>query len=244
MGQGTFTSGGLVQFYSLAEKNFIKNEPNQDSSVYYIRNINFKNLKMKNKARKIGVVFTLMLGASLLSFTNLSDEIKGWFLAGSNPEWYEIGVENNTERDGKVGFLKSTQSKIKEKGFGTIMQQFTPQDYLGKKVKLSGYIKASNIDNWAGMWMRVDGANNKPLSMDNMQDRPIKGTVGWKKYEIILDIPQESTLIAYGVLLSGTGSVWLDNFEFEIIEESTNTTGSGRAYQLESPTNTDFEESK
>ncbi len=128
MGQGTFTSGGLVQFYSLAEKNFIKNESNQDSSVYYIRNINFKNLKMKNKARKIGVVFTLMLGASLLSFTNLSDEIKGWFLAGSNPEWYEIGVENNTERDGKVGFLKSTQSKIKEKGFGTIMQQFTPQD--------------------------------------------------------------------------------------------------------------------
>lgn len=117
-----------MQFYSLAEKNFIKNESNQDSSVYYIRNINFKNLKMKNKARKIGVVFTLMLGASLLSFTNLSDEIKGWFLAGSNPEWYEIGVENNTERDGKVGFLKSTQSKIKEKGFGTIMQQFTPQD--------------------------------------------------------------------------------------------------------------------
>lgn len=189
-----------------------------------------------------------MLGLSLLSFSILSDDIKGWFLAGSNPEWYEIGVENNTERDGKVGYLKSTRTKIKEKGFGTIMQQFTPQDYLGKKVKLSGYIKALNIDKWAGMWMRVDGDNSNPhkrsLSFDNMQDRPIKGTVDWKKYEIILDVPEESVLIAYGVLLDGPGSVWLDNFEFEIIDEGSNTTGSGKAFKLESPTNTDFEERK
>lgn len=201
---------------------------------------------MENKARKLGKVFTLVLGISLLSFTNVSNDIKGWFLAGSNPEWYEIGVEKNTERDGKVGYLKSNQSKIKEKGFGTIMQQFTPKDYLGKKVKLSGYIKASDVDKWAGMWMRVDGdnPNKRSLSFDNMQDRPIKGTVDWKKYEIILDVPEESVLIAYGVLLDGPGSVWLDNFEFEVIEESANTTGSGRTFQLESPTNTNFEESK
>ncbi len=71
------------------------------------------------------------------------------------------------------------------------------------------------------MWMRVDGDNPNPhkrsLSFDNMQGRPIKGTVDWKKYEIILDVPQESVLIAYGVLLDGPGSVWLDNFEFEVI---------------------------
>lgn len=203
---------------------------------------------MENKARKTGLVFTLVLGISLLSFTNASNDVKGWFLAGSNPERYEIGVEKNTERGSKVGFLKSNQSKIKEKGFGTIMQQFTPQDFLGKKVKLTGYIKASDVNKWAGMWMRVDGDNTNPhkrsLSFDNMQDRPIKGTLDWKKYEIILDVPQESVLIAYGVLLDGPGSVWLDNFEFEVIEEGARTTGSGKAYQLDNPTNTDFEDSK
>ncbi len=200
---------------------------------------------MINKSKKIGVVFTVILGIALLSFTNVSDDIKGWFLAGSNPESYEIGIKKDSERKGNVGYLKSVETKATKSGFGTIMQQFTPKEYLGKKVKLSGYIKSENVKNWSGMWMRVDGDNqNRPLSFDNMQDRPIKGTIDWKKYEIILDVPQESVLIAYGVLLNGPGSVWLDNFEFEVLAEDANNTGTGRAYQLESPTNTDFEENK
>lgn len=187
----------------------------------------------------------MILGIALLSFTNVSDDIKGWFLAGSNPESYEIGIKKDSERKGNVGYLKSVETKATKSGFGTIMQQFTPKEYLGKKVKLSGYIKSENVKNWSGMWMRVDGDNqNRPLSFDNMQDRPIKGTIDWKKYEIILDVPQESVLIAYGVLLNGPGSVWLDNFEFEVLAEDANNTGTGRAYQLESPTNTDFEENK
>lgn len=201
---------------------------------------------MKIKPRKIVPVSLLLLGISLLSFTHLSDDIKGWFLAGSNPESYEIGVEKNAEKSGQVGYLKSVETKISKNGFGTIMQQFTPKDYLGKKVKLTGRIKSENVKNWAGMWMRVDGdsRDQRSLSFDNMQDRPIKGTLDWKKYEIILDVPQESKLIAYGVLLSGTGSVWLDDFRFEVITEDTNTTGTGRAFQLDSPTNTGFEENK
>lgn len=179
----------------------------------------------------------------LFSFTSSNEDIKGWFLAGSNPESYEIGLESNTQRNGKVAFLKATKGKIK--GFGTIMQQFDPKDYLGKKVKLTGYVKSSSVDKWAGMWMRVDGrGKKKTLSFDNMQNRPIKGTTGWKQYEIILDVPKESILIAYGVLLSGTGTIWLDDMKFEIIETNDATTGSGRAMRLDRPTNTGFEENK
>ncbi len=167
-------------------------------------------------------------------------------MAGSNPENYSIGIEKSAERNSKVGYLKSVGTKNPKNGFGTIMQQFDPEDYLGEKVKLTGYIKSENVKDWAGMWMRVDGDGHKkrPLSFDNMQDRPIKGSLNWKKYEIILDVPQESQLIAYGVLVSGMGSVWLDDFKFEIVTEDANTTGTGRASQLERPTNTDFEENK
>ena len=184
----------------------------------------------------------LILGMTLVSFKTLSDDIKGWFLAGSNPELYEIGTEMDAQRNGTVGFLKSTSKKISKKGFGTIMQQFTPKDYLGKRVKLSGSIKSSGVEDWAGMWMRVDGNTKKALSFDNMQDRPIKGTTGWKKYEIILDVPAESRLVAYGVLVSGPGAVWLDDFVFEVLAKDSETTNKSRGMKPSSPTNTDFEQ--
>src|SRR5690606_29643778 len=172
-----------------------------------------------------------------LSFTKVPGEIKGWFLAGSNPGSYTIGVEKDSGRNGNVGYLKSNGKDISMQGFGTIMQQFVPKEYLGKKVRLTGYIKSADVGTWAGMWMRVDGSNKKVLSFDNMQDRPITGDTDWKKYEIVLKVPKESQLLAYGVLLSGTGNVWLDDFKFDIVQGNEDTTGSRGSISLDKPTN-------
>ncbi len=154
---------------------------------------------MKKTARII-IASTLLISAvGLFSFKKeVEGEVKGWFKAGSNPEAYEIGIESDVARGGKVAYLKSIKPKIK--GFGTIMQQFIPTEYLGKRVKLSGYIKSENVLNWAGMWLRIDGEgsftgiNNKTLGFDNMEDRAIKGTTDWKLYEIVLDVPLESNM--------------------------------------------------
>lgn len=198
--------------------------------------------RMKKSIKRI--VFVPIVATTLIcsAFSIIAEsEIKGWFLAGSAPESYEIGLTSSQNRSGNIAYLRSTE-EVSGRGFGTIMQQFTPKKYLGKKVKLTGYIKSKDVKGWAGMWMRVDGASKRSLSFDNMQDRPIKGTTDWKKYEIILDVPKESKLIAYGVLLSGTGNVSIDNFNFEVIEDGVKTTGPGNYIQLEEPTNTSFEE--
>ena len=173
---------------------------------------------MKNK-----VILTALVASIFLFFSfKLDEKVKGWFLAGSNPSEYEIGVEQSAERNGKVAFLKSKTSKVK-KGFGTI--------------KLSGYIKSSDVNEWAGMWMRVDDSRGS-VSFDNMQDRPIKGNTAWKKYEIILSVPENSKTINYGVLLRGSGHVWMDNLTFEVVGDSEEGTGKTR---LTAPTNSNFE---
>lgn len=186
----------------------------------------------------------LFCGIVTMSF-GLPEEIKGWFIAGTEPDSYEIGLEQDATRGGKVAFMKSTESKIK--GFGTLMQSFVPTDYLGKKVKLSGYIRSKDIVGWSGMWLRIDGdpvGNKGPkmLGFDNMQDRPIKGTTDWKLYEIVLEVPAETKGISYGVLTSGTGSIWMDDLKFEIVEKSIPTTKRQDDINLEKPTNTSFEE--
>ena len=186
----------------------------------------------------------LIIGIGLVSFKTA--DIKGWILAGSKPGSYKIGVEKDPKRNENVGYLKSVEDKIE--GFGTIMQSFEPEDYLGKIVRLKGIIKSENINDWAGMWMRVDGVTKKGkrevLAFDNMQSRPIKGTTGWKEYTIVLEVPEESTNLAYGVLLSGTGNIWLDDFKFEIVKDSEPTTGNSKSLNLKKPTNTSFEDFK
>ncbi|MFT6165897.1 MAG: hypothetical protein ACJAV5_000754 [Vicingaceae bacterium] len=186
---------------------------------------------------KTKIILTTVLVAAYLFFSfKLDEKVKGWFLSGSNPSEYEIGVEQSAERNGKVAFLKSKTSKVKS-GFGTIMQTFDADMYLDKKVKLTGFIKSNDVNGWAGMWMRVDDSKGS-VSFDNMQDRSIKGTTEWKKYEIVLSVPKNSKTINYGVLLSGGGEVWMDNLSFEVVGDAEEKTGKTR---LKAPTKANFE---
>ena len=84
---------------------------------------------------------------------------------------------------------------------------------------------------------------SKQLAFDNMQDRSIKGTTDWKQYDVVLDVPQNATGIFFGVLLSGTGTVWLSEAKFEIVGPNVLTTinnGVAQSKQDE-PMNLGFE---
>ena len=180
------------------------------------------------------------IAVALFSF----DLPSSWFKAGNKPNSYDMGIDKAAGQDGKnAATIKSIDKKID--GFGTLMQQCKPDKYIGKRVKMSGFVKTENVTTWAGLWLRVDqSGSNKPLSFDNMGDRPIKGTTDWTKYEIELDVPSNSSLIAYGALLAGTGQIWFDNITFEIVGDNVPTLGSVNAKKSaiqDEPTNLDFE---
>lgn len=84
------------------------------------------------------------------------------------------------------------------------MQSNKPDKYLGKKIRMTGIMKSVDVETIAGFWLRVDHADSKtPLSFDNMSDRPIKGATEWTKYEIVLEVPDKASKIAFGALLCG-----------------------------------------
>ncbi len=55
------------------------------------------------------------------------------------------------------------------------------------------------------------------MQLDNMENRSIKGTTDWHKYEVVLDVPPESVNIAFGILLQGKGQAWLSDVQFEVV---------------------------
>jgi hypothetical protein len=164
---------------------------------------------------------------------------EGWLLAGSNPGNYETGLDPQASYHGfPSAYLKAKQSAIE--GFGTLMQEFSAERYAGKRVRLTASVKAEEVAEWAGLWMRVD-KGSAAVSFDNMKDRPIKGTATWQNYEVILDVPQDATAIAFGILLNKSGSVWLNSVKFESVGLDVPATGNAPARLPEGPTNLNFE---
>ena len=122
------------------------------------------------------MVVPAMLAVLLVSASAArGDTPSGWFAAGSDPTGYEFTIDTTEKKGGKASGSYEAKDP-KADNFGTAMQQFAADDFKGKRVRMSAWVKAKDVDERAGLWMRVDGAKKSPLAFDNMGERPIKGT--------------------------------------------------------------------
>lgn len=151
-----------------------------------------------------------------LSNPGFEKGIVGWELHGSDPEDYSIGTDNITLHGGTAsGSIRSIRKDVT--GFGTMMQSFDASIYRGKRLRMTAYVTTEGISGWAGLWMRVDGPSEETYSFDNMENRPIIGSTEWTKYECVLDVPEGSKDVLFGILIEGDGKAWVDDFNFEIV---------------------------
>jgi hypothetical protein len=181
--------------------------------------------------------------ALLSPHTALADLPAGWFVAGSAPNDYEFSRDTSIAQSGRSSALIAAKPGITSNGFGTLMQIIDAESYRGSRLRLSGYLKTSEVAK-AQMWMRVDGPDRRILSFDNMDARPVSGTTGWTRYEIVLDVPADSIDIAFGFLLiQGGGKVWGDSFKVEKVDSTVPVTApaSVAPARPKEPVNTDFE---
>lgn len=210
--------------------------------------------KTKSQKRWYALFLVPVVAVLLMSFGNRSEapsqaaanEVpEGWVVAGTAPQDYQVSVLPEKREGNNVVLLESVANPNPSK-FGTLSQYCSADQYLGKRVRMTGYLKSENVKNWAGMWFRVDDSKQKDLSLsfDNMSDRPIKNTTDWKKYEIVLDVPQQAGAMAFGVLLEGSGKVWISGISFEVVDQSVPTTNmvKERAALPQGPVNLDFAE--
>ena len=151
-------------------------------------------------------------------------DFNGWALAGSAPQDYTVGYESNDLVKSKIARLISSKRGAKGAGFGTLMQTISADAYRGQRVRFSAQLRPRGVDEGAGLWFRVDGADGKVLAFDNMRSRPVLGTQTWKSYDIVIDVPENGKQIAYGVLLIGKGTLGIDELRFDTVGKDVPTT--------------------
>jgi hypothetical protein len=176
-----------------------------------------------------------------------ADDIPGWGKAGSRPNDYEMGADRSVVMIGQAsGFIRA-KPDADPKGFGTYMQMFSAADYRGKRVRFSAYVKTENVENWASLWMRVDGQDSdgagrsRTIAFDNMSNRQIKGTQTWTRHSIVLDVDAaKATMIGLGLMLSGKGTVWIDDVRFEVVGQDVPVTDMYKELFSSGPKNLGF----
>ena len=173
---------------------------------------------------------------------NNREQINGWNLSGSNMELYELMVDEKVFHTGTKSGLLYAKAEANEHQFGTMMQGFQAEDYKGKRIKMSCFLKTEQVTK-CGAWLRIDNVSGDTIQFDNMDSRSIQGTTDWNHYSIVLDVPEESTSIHFGVLLVGKGKVWADGFRFEEVNEKVDSTNMlSQDYLPKQPSNLDFSE--
>ena len=136
----------------------------------------------------------------------------GWIKMADDSE-YDAGADRSVTFGGRPsGYLKSKNPT--SQGMGSYIQIFDAADYRGKRMRFSAVVKTENVEDWAGLWMRVD-ATEKIAAFDNMQNRPIRGTQAWAKHSLVLDVDSKAVNIRVGILLTGRGAVWINDARFE-----------------------------
>ncbi|MBM7118446.1 AraC family transcriptional regulator [Archangium primigenium] len=143
---------------------------------------------------------------------------KGWFVTESAPKLYASGLDTGAPCEGpRSAYLRSVQES--PSGYGTFMQAFDAEAFRGKRLRFSAVVRTEDVKGWAGLWMRVEGAESlEPLAFDNMQSRALTGTTACKRHEVVLDVPPEARAIMAGLLLSGTGTAWIEAVRFEPVD--------------------------
>jgi hypothetical protein len=146
---------------------------------------------------------------------------KGW---GGGGEGYELSRDDTEKHAGKAsGCVRSTGESAG--GFGTLTQWFRADKYKGKRLRMTAYVKTDGVEGKAGLWMRIDGKEKTALAFDNMMARPVVGTTDWKKYDVVLDLPENSEEIFFGFLVAGKGRGWVDDIVFDVVDKDVPTTG-------------------
>lgn len=112
---------------------------------------------------------------------------------------------------GGRGSARLHRTDDSEGGFSTVTMTL-PGDRGGQRIELRGWLKSDDVQDWFGLWLRLDGPHGH-VGFDNMQNRELRGTTEWTEYSIVLPLSQETRKVVFGALLAGPGTLWIDDLK-------------------------------
>jgi hypothetical protein len=159
-----------------------------------------------------------------------------WGIRGTAPDDFRVSADREEHSTGKSSIALSSIRSTD--GWGTLYQFASAEPLRGQRVEFTADLKTSAVQRGASLLVRVDDAEGRAIAIDNMvysygadrsddnvSDRSLRGDNDWTSASVVLDIPADAHAISYGVALTGSGTLWLDNAHLEAVSRQTPITG-------------------
>jgi hypothetical protein len=128
---------------------------------------------------------------------------------------YQAGIDRRVAHRGHASiYLKSLAPSA---GGDAIRQRIRADAYRGKRIRLTGWVKAEHS---GALWLRVDMSNGDYV-LDNIVDMP---PGDWSKRQLVADVPADALGISFGLRMKGQGQAWADDLSLDVVSTSVPTT--------------------
>src|SRR4051812_34416932 len=86
-----------------------------------------------------------------------------------------------------------------------VMQEFAAKQYRKKRVRLSGFLQPVGVAR-AYITLRIFTEETEIARVAE-----VNGTSSWKKYDVVIDVPDAASSIRIAVTQAGAGTLWTPN---------------------------------
>lgn len=151
----------------------------------------------------------------------------------------EVDPQRESERLVKLTrlsgpFTEDVVYDLKEIGFqGTIARDVLLSDerrewvqileaskYAGKRIRVRAEVEFFGENNTCDLWASLDDIGDRSIELHESR---MEGLSERQETSIVLEVPRDAAKFKYGLTFRGSGSVWVNSLEIDILEEKATT---------------------
>jgi hypothetical protein len=148
-----------------------------------------------------------------------SNAAEGWVKQQhAGPTAYTFAVDRAMKHSGEASMrIQNLQPQV----YGSIIQRTPAAPHIGKTLRFSVWLRAENVvanDFGKGATPLLQAwGGGSPAASASYEVAAIAGTTNWVRREVAIEVPGAAEWIEVGVMLTGSGTVWLDDAALEVV---------------------------
>lgn len=153
----------------------------------------------------------MLLGLLGQAATTRPASTDDWKLGGA-PEFVMEATGRVTDPKGAALSLRSISNAAR--GTGSVISKVPAEEFRGHRVTLSGELLAES-GKGAGLLIRADVGAAVAATLQNGLAGPVRSADGWKAQSVSIAVPDDATVLAFGILLESGGSIAVRGLRLE-----------------------------
>ncbi|MGH3198955.1 MAG: hypothetical protein ACRDOH_00600 [Streptosporangiaceae bacterium] len=139
-------------------------------------------------------------------------EPRNMAFAGGLDRWHLDGSDYSATAEDSCAILSSAVPE--PSGSAVLLQTVFADDFRGTPVVFCGEFRTENVAGGAGLCLRILG-KGWDTDPDQVQERVVTavGSRDWSREQISVWVPENTDIVRFGIMLTGSGRVWLRNPE-------------------------------